>query len=618
MKTSSGKLVFGKRLLGHSMLALRDKLIELAGELAQPIFVDTLLGMHFDSESQPPQYQSFLIFDFYRIFLYENSALPSGPKVNSVVRFLIDDYPVDPIKVLAGYAQEHFHFFYSVEILQILPLFWMDRKPGTLITLDLSNPAIRIARPVVHPKCEQPRSATLKPGSLVAVDSTISLQDRFTGPEMRTQPIPILDDLVSPDVGIVRRENRLVGQLSFPTVISQVANGHAKPFFCSGRGLRMRDAVATARCEAVERHLTNFLNPATPLAYGSYEMFRDLAINPQILCFNRAGADRANGHTSYNRELPMYWCSARNPRSGAAYLVPAQEVWFNTRSLPGENICIQGSTNGCALGTSVEEAALFAILETIERDAFLTTWYLRRPCHKVDPASVHLEEFQLLWHRVRHIHRNYSFHLFDITTDVAIPVVLCVAVKQSGRGPKVMLSTACRLHWPEAALSALKDFAGMPQTISYDETHARRLLERPQDISDPEDHAAFYSLQENFERLSFFAFDAQPLLAAEDVDARSWVSRRNQYNLKSVIEEVIDNLNSLGITVLLRDLTHRAFSDRNLFCLKAIIPGLYPMWFGYYNVRFNMSKRLQALSQTFLGRPLTNDVDVNLTMHPFD
>jgi len=181
-----------------------------------------------------------------------------------------------------------------------------------------------------------------------------------------------------------------------------------------------------------------------------------------------------------------------------------------------------------------------------------------------------------------------------------------------------MLSAACRLRCDQAALAAIQELAGKPDANLFNQAHATKFLQHPEDISDPEDHALFYSLEENFDRLSFLNLDGQPTLTATDVDRASWIFRRGRYNLKRVIEELADNLNSLGISVLLADLTHRDFLHRNLFCLKAIMPGLYPMWFGYYGIRFTMTRRLQRLYATFFRQSLHHLNQVNLDIHPFD
>ncbi|HLJ86363.1 MAG TPA: YcaO-like family protein [Candidatus Angelobacter sp.] len=618
-EAKSGALFFSKRLLAPGLLALREKLTYLAQRnLDHNIYVDTLLGMHFDPEVGMPAAQTFLIFDFYRIFLYQNSTRSDGPMVNSVIRSLIDDYSVAPLKALADDEQNHFRFFYSVETLEILPLLWDRCRPETLVTLDLASLEIRTTIVFAHPECTEPQIEKSGLDCVVRRDGVPVLQDLSTGRSMRGKLSAKLDDLVSPDVGVIRQEGKYMGGLSFPMAITQIAAGSETIFTCGGRNVNMPTAMSAARCEAVERRLVNFFNPQDSFVYGSFETLQEVAIDPEALCFNLIRPSPSSLRARYEKSLSMYWSCAGNPLSGKAYLVPAQEIWFNTEKLPNENLCLLSSTNACAVGNSFEEAALFAILEAVERDAFLTTWYLRRPCDQVVPDSIRLEAFQHLWSRAQHKYRNYKILLFNITTDIAIPVILCAAVKQSGRGPQITLSTACRFHVEEAAFAALKELARLPDPDSFDDTHARKLLENPADVFGPEDHAAFYSLAETFGQLSFLGLDTQSGLAAQDLNQGLWIPRQNRYNLKPVLEEILERMDALEVTILLKDLTHHEFLQRNLYCVRAIAPGLYPMWFGYYGLRFRMSNRLSRLSRAFLGKPLEEISQVNLNIHPFD
>ena len=137
--------------------------------------------------------------------------------------------------------------------------------------------------------------------------------------------------------------------------------------------------------------------------------------------------------------------------------MPAQEIWFNTDRFQDEHLCVTSTTNACAVGQCLEEAALFALFEAIERDAFLTTWYLRRTCDQITASSVRFEPFQLLWARLRARFPNYRFHFFDICSDVTIPSVALVAVRTSGTGPKMLLTAATHLFAERAMFSALKD-----------------------------------------------------------------------------------------------------------------------------------------------------------------
>src|SRR5215813_4662572 len=180
METKTQTLSFGKRLLAPSTAELRETLLSLASaSLNREIYVDSFLGMYLDDGLNLEPWDTFLIFDFHKIYFYENSNLLEGPKIGSVLRWLRDDYRVD-IKHLAAYGQEQFDFFYPLEVLEILATFWGDCPPGTLITFDLTNGEIRRAKVLVHPKSKQPVIHQSELDCVVHAEPIPPLQDCFS------------------------------------------------------------------------------------------------------------------------------------------------------------------------------------------------------------------------------------------------------------------------------------------------------------------------------------------------------------------------------------------------------------------------------------------------------
>jgi ribosomal protein S12 methylthiotransferase accessory factor len=618
----SSNLVFGEKLLLPEAANLRQKLRQIASGLDRTLYIDSLLGVYFKRRKTLSECQSFLLFDFHRIYLYENPPSAATPRGDSVVRFIMDDCNVGPLDLLVDYAaQPLFHFFYSSAVLDILPLLWVSMRPGVLFTLDLTNAEIRVNRAHVHPEIIQANTKEDVRDCLGGSDDSVVLQDCMRGPDLRSHSAVALDDLVSPDLGIIRREKLTMGNVFVPNALAAVAVGaSASSFICSGRSMKISDAVFAARCEAIERHQVNFMNPRASLIYGSYEQLQEWAIDPQSLFFSHVHVQPSEPRPTYDRGLPMYWTPAQEPFSGRQFFVPAQDIWFNTKTLPGENLCIEATTNGCAVGSSIEEAAVFALLECIERDAFITTWYLQRSCARILAESVVSKSFQMMRARLETLYENYTTDFFDVSSDTGIPAVLGLAVKQHGPGPQVILGAACRLRCEDAMFAALKDISMMlnsdPHT--YNEKRARRFLEHPEEVAEPLDHSTLYSLKETFGRLSFLSDHGTVTITAEEVDRRSPLPLKSGYNLKEVLETIVQRLSRLGIPVLFKHLSHAQFANRGLFCVKAIAPGLYPVWFGYYNIRFALTERLHRLSLKFAGRPLTDRSEVNLELHPFD
>jgi ribosomal protein S12 methylthiotransferase accessory factor len=108
-------------------------------------------------------------------------------------------------------------------------------------------------------------------------------------------------------------------------------------------------------------------------------------------------------------------------------------------------------SNGCASGSSFEEAVLHGILELVERDALGIWWFNQvvRPGHNAraigDPlcrrVCSQLEE------------QGWQVWVEDITTDLGIPVFVALGARQGGR----IHGVAAHLHAPTALRQAMSE-----------------------------------------------------------------------------------------------------------------------------------------------------------------
>lgn len=622
MADKSSLVSFGQALLHREHSPLRDKIIALAaGTLTKPLQIDTVIGRYACvSNSVGLQSQKWLLFDFHRLFLYDDPALPDAAGIDSIVRFIIDDYPFKNFELLADYLNHHpFKFLYHLDTLDLLPRFWSSDRIGTLVVFDLVTAEIRVSKGHMHPQMQTTRPVAMRTVDRMATNSGqdgIRLAERLAGPGWRTDNPLRLEQFVSPDAGFIRGTRDLMSKASVPVAIARVAwKQGQREDFCGGISFRSAEASFVSHCEALER--LHIVGPRVdePLVHASYAELQDVAVDPALLFFAANGPERTR--VEYHPNLPMYWTCAYNVLLDESRLVPAQEVWFNTQLLPGEHRCITPTTNACALGSCFEEAALFAMLEAIERDAHLITWYLRRACTKIDPVSVKFEPFQLLWARLEASFPNYHIYLFDVSVDIAVPTLAAIAVREYGTGPRSLYAVACRPLAERALFAVLKELAASLTTESeaHPRERYRKFLDEPELILMPEDHRALYSLDETFERLSFFGFDSTPQLSTDEINQRSPIKPQSSYNLREVLEDILRHLAEQGIQVLLKDLTFPMFANR-LRCVKVIAPGLYPLWFGYNDARFAVTERLQRLKQRFTDRCLDDDSNFNLDVHP--
>lgn len=610
---------FSPALAGPAGDGLRQAIVgALNGVLQGPLLVDTV----FDAAGNPACacsdnfYLWYLLLDVHRAFLYRRGGRRIG--ADSVARFIIDDYQSECYDELKQHFQCHgFKNAHDLRRLEVLRAVHGLVSCNSVVTLDFVSGDIRLSQGRLHAEMAQDTDwSPLEPAEKLelvrcVVGHNLRRPDRGSMAALESEP--------SPDLGIIRGEHLFVHSSSLPISVTRLAFRQGSSMMCAGKAFKPSQAIQVARCEALERYQTIFQSPACSLIYGSRQSLQDKTVDPRLLFFDVLRRRTDDRRVEYTETLPIYWTWATDLATSERRLVPAQEIWFNTDRFKDEHLCVTSTTNACAVGQCLEEAALFALFEAIERDAFLTTWYLRRTCDQIIASSVRFEPFQLLWAKLRVRFPNYRFHFFDICSDLTIPTVAVVAVRASGTGPKMLLTAATHLFAERAMFSALKDLGVSlsSHVQSYQDGGSAHLFLHPEDVDSPDDHRVLYSLDQSFARLSFLGFDSQPRLTYEDINHRSWLANQELFDLREVLECLSERLDGLDIQVLMKDISHPELAATGLKCVKAIGIGLYPMWFGYYGIRFAVTSRLKRLAAKW-GTPILNESDINLELHPFD
>lgn len=609
---------FGASLQGSTNEALRTRVMSLWPAAESALVVDSVLAMenelargarlHDDADD-------YLIFDIDHVFVYRRAPGTSSPSLESLIRYVVDDYPRQPHHVLRNHSRDNpFCFLYPLSSLDVLSSLWERRRPNEVIDLNLTTSEIRSILLQPHPEDVQVGRACSFPVEHERVSDADSVVD---GGWRKRPPVLFGESFCGP-AGMIRERRTGWSSLSLPSASTAVAwnNGRHRET-CFGRALRGNEAEAVASLEALERLHVGVRSFANQVICASYNELTDGAVNPRKLFYDTRTAPHAD-LTPYDDDVAMHWTEATHPFRRSTVLVPAQEVWFRTDRLPGEHRFVEATTNACAVGNTTAEAALFALCEAIERDAYLTMWYLRRPCQQIDPDALTDEPSQMLYERWRLCVPSYDLRLLDITTDTAVPTVAAIAVRKEGaRGPRTIHAAATRVSASSAIFSALNELSLLvPADLDrWDAEEARPYLADPKRVDGPRHHFLLYSLDETFDRLKFLRLDETPRLVPQDVDRRSLFAGATCDDPAVILEAITRHLEALNVEVYLKDLTFPWLSD--LSCVKAVTPGLYPMWFGYGAQRFAITDRLKKLAGQYLGRALWRASDFNLEFHPF-
>ena len=157
------------------------------------------------------------------------------------------------------------------------------------------------------------------------------------------------------------------------------------PQVASGKGLTAVDALIGAAGEAIERYSAARYR-REDLRLASWNGLGEEGLDPRQLCLYDEDQYREPGFpfAPFDPDRPIHWLRGSWLGSGEPVWVPALTSFFNFMADPGEHFC-QVSSNGLAAGGDLEDAALRALFELVERDAFMLTWLCQLPARRIVP-----------------------------------------------------------------------------------------------------------------------------------------------------------------------------------------------------------------------------------------
>ncbi|MGW7259936.1 YcaO-like family protein [Streptomyces sp. NPDC054834] len=384
-----------------------------------------------------------------------------------------------------------------------------------------------------------------------------------------------------------------------------------------GRGRTLGSASRLAILERMERAGSEAALLSAQPVTASWEEMAERALDPRAL--GELSAEQL-AHPScrvdpFAPDLPVRWVPARVWGTDRFRYVPLEAASYHARAkpLPGRpwGRILYESSNGCALGASLDEAALHGVLEVVERDAFLLTWWAGRPVPRIDWGSVR----DTTTHGLRALMRRagYEVDLYVVTQDVALPVVWALAVNASSHDRYSFTATAAHPDPVSAVRASVSElaFIVLNGTTVRDRARALALRANPWNVTVLDEHVLWYSVPEAAEALE--PFRSGPLVPLQEAFGAECRMPPRTRPLAEVRSDVRARLRAAGLDeVLVVDQTGREHRAAGLHAARALVPGAIPMTFGYAHQRVFGLPRLRSL----VGPP-ADGLAERLTVHPF-
>ena len=492
--------------------------------------------------------------------------------------------------------------------------------PAPLLVLDLDTLRVTPAALLADSQC---------PACGTAVDDTAELARVAPVPAPKRAPddfrVRDLDDYDLPLTALVDPTAGMLGAGVVPDLVSTTTSSVTGLFTLrSGSYLRetywgghtgdYRRSFRVGVLEGLERFAGMRPRAKRTRVVASLDALGDTALDPRV-CGLYTDEFHAAEPTvrpfTPDREIPWVWgWSLRDDRP---VLVPEVLTYYSAPGGLAERF-VQESSNGCASGGCLTEAILFGLLEVVERDAFLLSWYGKAALPEIDPASVTRRGSRALVDRLAMI--GYTARFFDTRLTFDVPVVTAVAVRTDGGTGALCFGAGASLD-PEEALAAglseiATDAANLPRRTARDGARLRALAADFDRVLTLHDHPLLYGLPE-MRPYADFLLDP-PRASVPLADLRVPLGADLDADLDRCVRQVTDR----GFDVIAVEQTGPEQAALGLATASVLVPGLVPIDFGLRRQRVLSMPRLRtAFREAGRAERDLTDADLNPAPHPF-
>ena len=327
-------------------------------------------------------------------------------------------------------------------------------------------------------------------------------------------------------------------------------------------------AYRKAAAEAIERE---GLREPRNLVFAK---FKDLpnGIDPLLFAKYSDAQYASSGfpYSLFNAEIRQPWAAAVDLVTGNGVRVLAELVFSRTSlaalaPLPPKPFS-QVTTSGCAAGASQEEATFRALLELVERDAFVKHWLSQTGGDVITPSRLSPEV-------VGRIQKIETLGCRVVVQKLSSPWAhVCMLAAQHEVLHFTTMGTSANADFEDAARDALSELE--TRVYAWLPGHQPQVSE-PEKVNSPMHHFDLYGAKRYYRRADRVLFPESPLSSA----SLAPLNFRNSAQLVSRFAEK-------GTHPVMIDMTpERCYLDQGrtkITVVKTLIPGLLPISFGYH------------------------------------
>jgi ribosomal protein S12 methylthiotransferase accessory factor len=370
-------------------------------------------------------------------------------------------------------------------------------------------------------------------------------------------------------------------------------------------------AAARALTDAVALYCAAFSDRAdSPLSSRRDADFPCLSPEELALYSPAQYDDQEFPFTAFDDDTPLHWTPAVDPLGGETLYVPSAMVFlpYEADEEAGELPIVQPTSTGLACHYGPHEAAVEALCDVVGCDALMLTWQARLSMPQLRVETLSDYNYDLV---SRFEQTGGSVTLLDLTTDTRVLTVLACLRNAHPTAPALVFGAATDPEPENAVRRSLEELALSHRHAQQIKTYVPRLEPETnhENVVSQLDHINFWCDHAHAPSADFL-FASPERVEFDQLVSHATGSPRQDLRL------LLDRIRAAGHRPLLADLTTPDVEQVGLRVVRALVPGLHPLFIGY-GLRALGGSRLWGVARQFGAKEFGPGERDNPLPHPF-
>ena len=319
-------------------------------------------------------------------------------------------------------------------------------------------------------------------------------------------------------------------------------------------------AKIKAMGEYIERSCLD--NPSTIFQKYSFSERDRKSLDPKIFV-NFRSQDMNFRKEEYLNKIcnsKLEWVSSQNILTGEKINIPAQLVYIDYPFV--EPLIRPRISTGTAAHETLEEAILSGIMENVERDSYMLTYFPKRKVPKIS-LNGELKEIEDYFMRYK-----LELAVFETTTDIEVPSFMCLNIDRTGIGPAISVGLNANLNPLEAIKKSILESQQVREWIRYKYVSDNMpQINSKKEIKKIEDRGYYWHSLDRIKSLDFLL---------NNFGTKS-IRELNSPKIKSN-KGLVQFLSEKGIDSYLVDIGNPFLKKNGFEVVKIIQPQLHPLF----------------------------------------